>query len=223
MIKKLLRRYCTWKHARSQQRNIFKEGTLLNAFYKSKTVFIHIPKTAGVSLLKAIYGDVTLEGHRSFYFNSIALNIKNEEYFSFTFVRNPWDRLYSSYKFLEKGGVNIHDKNAYEMYLSQYKSFEDFVINGLDKKIIYKITHFIPQSEFMCNNKGVVLVDYVGRFERLNQDIITLSKQLKKKVIMEHHNFNLKQDYTNIYTDGMIEKVRNIYKKDIDIFNYNFK
>jgi len=223
MIKKLLRKYRTWKLAKSQYKEVFKEGTLLNAFYKSKTIFIHIPKTAGVSLLKAIYGDVTLSGHRNFYFNRIALNIKNEKYFSFAFVRNPWDRLYSSFKFLEKGGINIHDKNAYEMYLSQYKNFEDFVINGLDRKIIYEITHFIPQSEFICNNKGKVLVDYLGKFESLNQDIITLSKKLKKEIIMGHHNSNSKQDYTNAYTDKMIAKVQDIYKKDIDIFNYDFK
>ena len=223
MIKRLLRKYCTWKYAKSQHKEVFKEGTLLNAFYKSKTIFIHIPKTAGVSLLKAIYGDVTLSGHRNFYFNRIALNIKNEKYFSFAFVRNPWDRLYSAYKFLEKGGINIHDKNAYEMYLSQYKNFEDFVINGLDQKIIYEITHFTPQSEFICNNKGEVLVDYLGKFESLNQDIITLSKELKTEVIIGHHNSNSKQDYTNVYTDRMIAKVQDIYKKDIDIFNYDFK
>ena len=223
MIKKLLRKYRTWKLAKSQYKEVFKEGTLLNAFYKSKTIFIHIPKTAGVSLLKAIYGDVTLSGHRNFHFNRIALNIKNEKYFSFAFVRNPWDRLYSAYKFLEKGGINIHDKNAYEMYLSQYKNFEDFVINGLDQKIIYEITHFTPQSEFICNNKGGVLVDYLGKFESLNQDIITLSKELKTEVIIGHHNSNSKQDYTNVYTDRMIAKVQDIYKKDIDIFNYDFK
>ena len=75
MIKKLLQKYHIWKHAKSQYKKVFNEGTLLNAFYKSKTIFIHIPKTAGASLVKAIYGDVTLEGHRSFYFNSIVLNI----------------------------------------------------------------------------------------------------------------------------------------------------
>ena len=65
MIKYLLSKYRTWKHAKSQHNKIFIEGTLLNAFYKSKTIFIHIPKTAGVSLAKAIYGDVTFKiaGH----------------------------------------------------------------------------------------------------------------------------------------------------------------
>ncbi len=105
MIRRLLQRYRTWRYIKSQQNKVFQEGTLLNAFYKTKTIFIHIPKTAGVSLLKAVYGDVSLEGHRSFYFNRIALKIKNEEYFSFAFVRNPFDRLHSTYLYLRKGGA----------------------------------------------------------------------------------------------------------------------
>ena len=79
MIKMLLRKYRIWKLAKSQQKEVYKEGSLLNAFYKSRTIFIHVPKTAGVSLLKAIYGNVPLTGHRSFYFNSIVLKTKSEK------------------------------------------------------------------------------------------------------------------------------------------------
>jgi len=223
MIKELLRKYYIWKHAKSQSKKVFNEGTLLNAFYKSKTIFIHIPKTAGVSLVKAIYGDVTLEGHRSFYFNSIALNIKNEKYFSFTFVRNPFDRLYSSYMFLKKGGMNHYDRVAFETYLSEFKDFEDFVLNGLDNSLISKITHLIPQHKYLCDKKGLILVDFVGRFENLEDDIILLSKKLKKDIELDHYNYNKKKNYREAYTDEMIVKVYQVYQKDIDIFEYSFK
>ena len=49
--------------------------------YNTKTMFIHIPKTAGMSLIKSIYGDVSFSGHRNFYVNKIALDIKHEKYF----------------------------------------------------------------------------------------------------------------------------------------------
>ena len=223
MIKKLLRKYHIWKHAKSQYKKIFNEGTLLNAFYKSKTIFIHIPKTAGVSLVKAIYGDVTLEGHRSFYFNSIALNIKNEVYFSFSFVRNPFDRLYSAYKFLNEGGMNHLDKLAFQTFLSEFEDFEDFILNGLNEKLIYQITHFIPQHEYLCDKSGSILVDFIGRFENLDKDILLLSKKLNKNIELNHHNYNDKSDYKEVYTDEMIYKVNQIYQKDIDIFKYTFK
>ena len=223
MIKYLFLKYRTWKHAKSQHNKIFIEGTLLNAFYKSKTIFIHIPKTAGVSLAKAIYGDVTLEGHRSFYFNSIALNIKNEVYFSFSFVRNPFDRLYSAYKFLNEGGMNHLDKLAFQTHLSEFEDFEDLILNGLNKKLIYQITHFIPQHEYLCDKSGSILVDFIGRFENLDKDILLLSKKLNKNIELNHHNYNDKSDYKEVYTDEMIYKVNQIYQKDIDIFKYTFK
>ena len=223
MIKKLLRKYHIWKHAKSQNKKVFNEGTLLNAFYKSKTIFIHIPKTAGVSLAKAIYGDVTLEGHRSFYFNSIALNIKNEVYFSFAFVRNPFDRLYSAYKFLNEGGMNHLDKLAFQTFLSEFEDFEDFILNGLNEKLIYQITHFIPQHEYLCDKSGNILVDFIGRFEDLESDTLLLSKRLKKDINLSHLNFNSKLNYNEVYTDEMIYKVNQIYQKDIDIFKYTFK
>ncbi|MFT4645417.1 MAG: hypothetical protein ACI8ZX_001833 [Planctomycetota bacterium] len=223
MIKKLLRKYQIWKHAKSQNKKVFNKGTLLNAFYKSKTIFIHIPKTAGFSLVKAIYGNVTLEGHRSFYFNSIALNIKNEKYFSFAFVRNPFDRLYSSYMFLKKGGINNHDRLAFQTHLSDFEDFEDFVLNGLDNKLIYQITHLIPQHDFLCDKSGSILVDFIGRFENLDKDILLLSKKLDKDIKLSHHNFNEKKDYREAYTDEMIEEVYHVYQKDIDIFEYSFK
>ena len=223
MIKYLLLKYRTRKHAKSQHNKIFIEGTLLNAFYKSKTIFIHIPKTAGVSLAKAIYGDVILEGHRSFYFNSIALNIKNEDYFSFSFVRNPFDRLYSAYKFLNAGGMNHLDKLAFQTFLSEFEDFEDFILNGLNEKLIYQITHFIPQHEYLCDKSGNILVDFIGRFEDLESDTLLLSKRLKKDINLSHLNFNSKLNYKEVYTDEMIYKVNQIYQKDIDIFKYTFK
>ena len=223
MIKSLLQKYHNWKYAKSQHNKIFIEGTLLNAFYKSKTIFIHIPKTAGVSLAKAIYGDVTFEGHRSFYFNNIALNIKNEVYFSFSFVRNPFDRLYSAYKFLNEGGMNHLDKLAFQTFLSEFEDFEDFILNGLNEKLIYQITHFIPQHEYLCDKSGNILVDFIGRFEDLESDTLLLSKRLKKDINLSHLNFNSKLNYKEVYTDEMIYKVNQIYQKDIDIFKYTFK
>ena len=39
---------------------------------------------------------------------------------------------------------------------------------------------------------------------------------------LEHHNKTDKKDYKDIYTAQMIEKVHQIYQKDIDIFKYKF-
>ena len=70
MFKRLIKKYKFWKFTKWQKSKIQKEGTLFNAFLKTKTIFIHIPKTAGISIIKSAYGDVTLGGHRNMYFYS---------------------------------------------------------------------------------------------------------------------------------------------------------
>ena len=222
MIRFFIRKYRTCRDAVSQRGKVTEKGTLLNAFYETKTIFVHIPKTAGISLLSAIYGHVSLESHRSIFFNKTALNIKSNDFFSFTFVRNPFDRLYSTYKFLENGGINKQDEIAFQTHFAKFTSFEAFVMNGLNKNMIYQVTHLIPQYEYLCDWKGKVAVDFVGRFESLDKDVKRLSEHLTKEIKLNHLNKTSKVDYTEVYTDEMIEKVKNIYKKDLRIFNYSF-
>ncbi len=222
MIRYLIRRYQVWRYARSQRHKVFITGSLLNILYSSRIVFIHIPKTAGISLIKAIYNDINLPGHRSFFFYNTALNMKNEKYFCFSFVRNPFDRLYSAYMFLKKGGINHIDRLIYETYLLKFNDFEDFVLNGLDNKLIFKITHFIPQHEFLCDRRGNIMVDFIGRFENLEDDVKSLSIKLKKDIRLNHYNSNYKKDYKEVYTAKMVSKVKTIYYKDLKIFNYKF-
>lgn len=222
MIRFFIRKYRTCKDAVSQRGKVIEKGTLLNAFNETKTIFVHIPKTAGISLLSAIYGNVSLESHRSIFFNQTALNIKSNDFFSFTFVRNPFGRLYSTYKFLENGGINKHDEIAFQTHFSKFTSFEDFVMNGLNKNIIYQVTHLIPQYEYLCDWKGKIIVDFVGRFESLDKDVKRLSEHLAKEIKLNHLNKTSKVDYAEVYTDQMIKKVKNIYKKDLRIFNYSF-
>jgi len=208
------------RFARSQAYLFKKNGTLLNAFGNSKTIFIHIPKTAGMSLVKAIYGDVIGGGHRkvSFYRNILGKDM--DGYFKFCFVRDPYERLYSAYKFLEKGGINIQDKRAFDEFLLKYKNFEDFVINGLSNTVINEIIHFTPQTDFICNKKGKILVDYVGKFENLEIDIKVLSEKLNKEVILPHFNKNIKEPFYNIYTNEMRDRVRSFYLRDLEILGY---
>ena len=223
ILKNIKQYFKKLKFAKDQKKNLTKKGTLLHVFSKKKQIFIHIPKTAGISVVKAFFGDVTLEGHRSVYFYKQVFGQDLSNFFTFTFVRNPWDRLYSAYKFLQKGGINIHDKNAFDMYLSEYNDFEDFVLNGLNEKILCEITHFIPQFKFVCDKNGAILVDYIAKFEDIENEILELNSLMKTKVKFEYHNVNIKKSYTEIYSPEMIEVVKRIYKKDIDIFEYCFK
>jgi len=220
MLRKLLNKIKAIRFAKSEKHKVYLNGSLLNAFYKTKSIFIHIPKTAGTSLVQSIYGDVSAEGHRNieFYKNIFSNELPN--FFKFCFVRNPYDRLYSSYKFLQKGGMNKNDAKSFDTHLKQYADFEDFVLNGLTKALLKEIIHFIPQTHFICNGKGLVLVDFIGKFENLKQDIGKLEKKLDLEIILPHLNSNKKENYLSIYTDEMLEKVKEFYENDFKILGY---
>mgnify|MGYP006135587267 CR=1 FL=1 len=196
--------------------------SLLSAFDQKKAIFVHIPKTAGLSVVESVFG--THGGHRTAVYYRKVFDKEFEQYFKFTFIRNPWDRLYSAYRFLEAGGVNKHDKQAFEMHLGNCQSFEDFVMNWLDKKMIFKIIHLFPQSYFLVGNKGELLVDYVGRFESLQDDFQHIVQKLSLEITLPHVNKTKRKDsYQLAYTKGMIEKVARIYQEDISRFSYTFK
>ena len=220
MLRNFLNKIRAIRFSNSEKHKVYLEGSLLNAFYQTKTIFIHIPKTAGTSLVKSIYGDVSAEGHRRMSFYEDIFTNKLTKYFKFCFVRNPYDRLYSSYKFLQKGGMNKHDEKAFEMHLKKHTDFEDFVLNGLTKELMNEIIHFIPQTNFICNDKGLVLVDFIGKFENIKKDIVTLEEKLNLEIILPHLNSNKKDNYINVYTYKMMKKVKEFYKNDFEILGY---
>ena len=82
---------------------------MLSIFEEKKCIFFHIPKTAGISVSTALFGNVKW-GHRNvaFYKSHFGEKFFNSLY-KFSFVRNPYDRLYSAFTFLKNGGMNNQD------------------------------------------------------------------------------------------------------------------
>jgi hypothetical protein len=95
-------------------------------------IFVHIPKTAGNSILKT-YQNVPLQhiGHDlknpnyisySNYYESNynktnilrKLFLKKKKAFSFAVTRNTWSRVFSAYQYLSKGGMTELDKDDFK-------------------------------------------------------------------------------------------------------------
>lgn len=188
---------------------------------KEQFVFVHIPKCGGVS----IYSDEFIYFHhnlrdKNFVYFKDSLERKGAE-FSFAFVRNPWDRLASAYEYLKNGGRNQEDYKDYRDLFSKYENFKETVLNW--EEVFFDQIHFKSQSDWICDNDGNIIVDFVGKFENLQQDfdIVCDRIQMPRKKL-PHVNKTNRKHYTEYYDDEIREIVAKKYARDIEYFGYKF-
>ena len=98
----------------------------LRPFDEHQSIFVHITKSAGTSVSRSLFGYMpyhrTAIDYRVIYGRKIF-----EKYFKFAFVRNPWDRLYSAFRYLKAGGWDEKDKVWAENNIAAYEDFTSFV------------------------------------------------------------------------------------------------
>ena len=82
--------------------------------------------------------------------------MKYNKFFKFAFVRNPWDRLVSSYFYLKNGGMNKMDNDWALENIKQYETFQEFVLRWVNKKNINSWIHFKPQNYWICDDKKIL-------------------------------------------------------------------
>ncbi len=194
---------------------------------KYKCIFIHVPKVAGSSIERVIYQtDKWLVGHRKANDYMMFNKERFESYFSFGFVRNPYDRVVSAYHYLRNGGGTLGDEKWAKENIYKYNSFKEFVLDLKNVEIQNKILnwiHFIPQYKFLCDNEKNILVNFLGKFENLEEDFQKILKILSRKDELVHINKSNHIDYKNYYNGAMYKIVREIYRDDFEIFDYDLE
>jgi len=203
-------------------------GPILKRMKKTKSIFIHIPKTGGKSILKGIYG---INMHDSFghasagFYLSVFGSSQYNDFFKFAFVRNPWDRALSAYNFARKGGFGFQEdiKLKYEL---KDVSFEEFVKIWLPKQDLNSLPLIIfhPQYKFICDRDGTLMVDRICYFENFENEYRKLSSRFNITEYVPHINkSNYQRLYQESYDKEMIEIIGNIYYEDITRFEYRFE
>jgi hypothetical protein len=162
------------------------------------------------------------------------------EYFKFAFVRNPWDRAVSEYKYQHY--PRMFD---FKTFLFKHWARSESVEGGSFESRV----HRTPQCQFLYDKKGKCLVDFIGRYERLASDFATVAERLKlDRKELPHYNRsidlswtpmaaklwlkdpvgmyrlrrNLHHHYTEYYDDESRELIDRFYRKDIELFGYEF-
>lgn len=191
---------------------------------RNKCIFIHIPKTAGTSIILELNKDKMVpRDHATWRDYKRKSPYLFEKYYKFSFVRNPWDRVVSSYHYFKHGGNQTkHDIEFKNSVIDKYDSFESFVLNYLNKDSIWSNRLFWPQWFFLLDDKNNLQVDFLGKFENIENDISVLEKKLNFKLSLQKTNVSIRKDYKQYFSEETRIKISELYSKDILQFNYQY-
>ena len=155
-----------------------KARRLRNAHWP-RYVFIHINKTAGSSIERAL--NLRFE-HKT----AIEKRAELREYrwrraYKFSFVRNPWDKVLSHYNYrVATNQTEMGDRHI---------SFRDWVLRAYgdnDPRYYDQPRMFMPQCAWLTDEFGEVIVNFVGRFESLEDDFARICERLGVHPTLPH-------------------------------------
>lgn len=222
-----------------------------------KTIYIHIPKVAGQSIEHMFLNDLGLSWNNRKELllrkkkifesgpNRLA-HLKSKEYtefgyidketfdsyFKFSFVRNPYRRVFSMYNYLG---------------YSKIISLSTFVKKVLPKKIRQHHFFFQSQYDYLYSDNGILLVDFVGKLENIKEDIkIVIERSEIKDNELPHVNksqgglkrginklisnpllissLEINKEWFSVFekalTDEIKESLYKIYEKDFEYLDY---
>ena len=193
--------------------------------HELKCIFIHIPKCTGSSINQQLnLRSLGFSGHSPASYHTEYL----DEYFSFTFVRSPYDRIASAYKYFGtlKLGHRWYKRNKIISDAVGKMEFCEFVHHIPDFMKLMKREegsfesgiHFQPFYYFIDKP-----IDFIGRFENIQKNYFNILSHLKldRKLLRKTNSTN-NQNYRELYTEESRNTVYNIYKEDIEKYNYEF-
>ncbi len=79
-----------------------------------------------------------------------------------------------------------------------------------------------PQHRFVSDENGNVIVDFIGKFEKLEEDFGKVCEKIGVKAELSKSNKSNHGHYQNYYNDETKNKIGKIYEKDIAMFGYTF-
>ncbi len=228
-----------------KKRNIMLQNNLMSEKLYStehKFLYIGVPKAATRSILSVLRSnEFTTSEFNEPISNHLEENPSHNDFFIFSFVRNPWSRILSTWKNKianpnEEAPRVIIDRFEELYYKMPFEEFVDFVCNSESGNDELGDRHWTSQHLFLEDNQGNLVPDYIGRLENLEQDFsYALSKIGFDNVSLPWLNTrrgwssdskSMKADsdfyYREFYSTDLERMISERYKEDISYFNYEF-
>jgi hypothetical protein len=181
-------------------------------------IFVHINKTAGTSVGRAV--GLPVKHHLTA--REIIRLVGRAKWlgaWKFTFVRNPWDRAASLYKYRR-----MKDKTG---IASNHVSFAEWVsrvfTNEADPHYHDNPRSFQTQCEWLKDEQGAISIDFIGRFENINRDFEQIAERIAPGTRLPFLNASRSDCYRDYYNTATRKTVANWFAEDIDYFDYRFE
>ena len=182
--------------------------------HERRLLFIHISRTGGSSIELALCGrdwwlidpaskHLSAAQARAYYGEEIW-----RRYVKFAVVRNPWDRVVSMWA-ARSWHQDLHALDHYNMlkFVQQLRPHPNENCGSLHY-------HEILDQP----------LDYVLRFEHLQQDLSTMLCACSlPDVALSRAECGVRGHYSNYYNDESVDLVRRLFRRDIELYGYDFE
>lgn len=210
-----------------------------------KFIFVHIPKTAGLSVTDAFGKYGRPRGRTIWRSISRRLPFKEnpsgahfrvhepawkmiaklsrpvfDEFLSFSVIRNPFDHAVSHYEYMKQFRIKSTAEKVGQLTFKEYLEYRM-------RPPFWNDTIFArmpDQSYYLTDADGRLAVKRLVRFENLGADLEQLSEELKLPDFSLRHVNKTKADrkpMENYYSDATVDMVRQIYDRDFDLLGYS--
>lgn len=213
--------------------------------YSHKFIFFHVAKVAGLSIRDALKDYVQepekfkirrppkisngkpnplYEMWQSALLHAKAEDVKKElpadlynGSYKFAFVRNPWDWQVSMYHFILK--EHSHTRHELVKSMGGFEQYLEWIVQT-DRPYARGATKF--QKDMITDGDGNLIIDFIGRYERLEDDFAHICKVAEIKAELPKLNRTIHRDYRSYYNEKTKKIVSDHFRADIELLHYTF-
>lgn len=178
-----------------------------------KCIFIEVPKTGSTSIRHLLGQPQKPHLNICQIKQDLAGGGQFESYFKFGFVRNPWDR-----------AVSLYERNE-GLQLKKLMSFEEFIewLKFSSATCLHPLPHRY-QLDWFVDQNGDMIMDFIGRFERLQTDWNSISTRIGLLQELPHLNKNsARPHYSKYFNEKTRQIIADRFCVDINYFGYKFE
>jgi hypothetical protein len=213
---------------------------------KYNFLFVHIAKTGGTSIRKALWRYQWIDPYRLPQFLCSRISSMTghkigakfprhakiiaaqemlprevfERLFKFAFVRNPWDLQVSSYHHIR------HERPRLITHIDSFEAFLRWKFDPTRPPQYHADMSTELQSDYLIDLHGNRIIDFVGRHEFLEKDFETACHLMgirPPKLPHSRKATDRRKDYRSYYTDTTAQLIADHYQMDIENFGFQFR